>query len=107
MKSFKRGFKKSSDLTKRRLLRRVIDRLIFSEDGLKVYYVLDDALRTSGSQDVKKGTAEFSSVVPHFKPLGHEPKMSWQPRLVLSQNASRFQTGGGGENCTPVQRLST
>ncbi|MDH4467991.1 MAG: recombinase family protein [Bacteriovoracaceae bacterium] len=90
---FCKGFRKAGESLKKRMLSNIFSQLIFTEDGINVFYNLAETPASNGNltnKDNKKGPLEKSSG-PAFSfklPFG----------FFSSQNLSNVQVGGGGGN---------
>ena len=63
---FKRGWKKATPSTKKRLIRNLFDRLFFGEDGLSIFYDISSETVHAGVENEKKRTPGSIPGVPPF-----------------------------------------
>ncbi|MEI7441019.1 MAG: zinc ribbon domain-containing protein [bacterium] len=89
VREFQGGWRKATPVIKKRLLRRVIQNLVFTGDGLKTYYVLSPEKAIAIQSENKNGTPGANPGVPSY--VLKRPSV-----LILDQNASSFYIGGGG-----------
>lgn len=109
--AFKKGWNKASPVIQKRLVRRLIDRLIYSSvngvAGLHTYYVTakDSQLNLPVSKNKKalelSSGASFTNV--HFPNFNRRHPADF----CLFQGASVVRANGGGGNRTPVRKRST
>ena len=88
VKEFRSGWAKATPLTKKRLLRRVVQNLVYSTDGLKTYYVVAPEVAAQIQSEQKDGTPGSNPGVPLYA-------LKRQNRFLLDENASSFWNGGG------------
>lgn len=106
-KEIRRGWAKASIATKKRLIRRLIDKLIYTREGLHSYFVTAKDIPTvQPSPQMKMASESSSGAIPqniHY--LKKHPK---QPvRLTADESVLRVRNGGGGGNRTRVRSNST
>lgn len=103
---FKRGWKKATPAVRKRLVRRLVDQLIYTHDGLHAYYVT-----AAGSgpfiPSPKKAMAPESSSGAIPNSFNVQSLRSTRPARFLSdENASVVQSGGPGGSRTHVRKQS-
>ena len=64
--AFKKGWKKASPSSQKRLIRNVFDQIIFGEEGLDIFYDISNEAESIGTDTKKKGTLGSTPGVPHF-----------------------------------------
>ena len=105
-RDFKKGWPKASVATKKRLIRRLIDRLIYTREGLHTYYVTAKDIPTFQPIPQKKMAPESSSgaIPKNIHYLKNHPK--FPVRQLSDESVLRVRSGGGGGNRTLVRRRS-
>ena len=87
VKAFRAGWKKSGALIQKRLLRRVVQRLVYTTDGLKTYFVLAPHRAMEIQIQNKNGTPGSNPGVPLYA-------LKRPTVFLLDGNASSFCNGG-------------
>lgn len=101
--AFKRGWKKSSEATQKRLIRRLIDTLIYTPEGLKTYYVTAKDVELDLPVSKSKKASESSSGAI-FANSSFQPNLSTQPGVSFLYAGSLVgRASGGGGSRTLVQ----
>jgi hypothetical protein len=98
----RKGWKKAKPSTQKRLLRRLIDQLIYTPEGLFTYYVTSgeissNALKASGSVASEQDSGASPNRTYHLGSSSNRPSDSY-----LSDGASVVRAGGAGGNRTRV-----
>ncbi len=84
---FKRGWKKATPANQKRLMRRVFNRLVYTADGIKAFFVVNKDQDHAGVSENEKGTLGLSPGVPFSSAL-------LPTGLFLSQRSSVVEVGG-------------
>jgi len=103
---FKRGWKKATPAVRKRLVRRLVDQLIYTHDGLHAYYVTANG---SGSliHSTDKAMAPESSSGAIPNSFNIQRFRSPHPARFLSdESASVVRSGGDGGSRTHVRKQS-
>ncbi len=105
--SLRKGWPKASPSMKKRLVRRLIDRLIYTSDGLHAYYNRTAKVQIPISAKSATETSESPSEVSPSNIYWLLKKKSRPGGQLLDACASVVSNGGGGGNRTRVRSLST
>ena len=101
--AFKKGWNKASPVTQKRLVRRLIERLIYTQDGLHTYYVTakDSEMYLPVSKDKKASESSSGAGFANVHFLNSSQR--YPGDSFLSPGASVVRAGGGGGSRTLVQ----
>jgi len=105
--SLRKGWPKASPSMKKRLVRRLIDRLVYTSDGLHAYYNRTTKVQIPISAKSATETSESPSEVSPSNIYWLLKKKSRPGGQLLDACASVVSNGGGGGNRTRVRSLST
>ena len=102
--AFRKGWNKATPAIQKRLIKRLIDTLIYTPEGLKTYYVTAKDLeldlpisKSKKASELSSGALSANSVFPAFQ--SNQPDVSYLYAGSLVGRAS-----GGGGNRTPVRK---
>jgi len=105
VKDFNAGWKKATPSNKKRLVRRLIDKLIVTADGISAYYVLAEPKTIMASSN-KKRAPEYSSGALHNSLPYPDTRQTLSSGLASSESVPSLRNGGGGGNRTLVRSNS-
>ena len=104
---FKKGWTKSSPATQKRLVRRMVEKLIYLREGIRVFYVTTKDTAESLTAQKEKVASEFFSEATSKAMYRHSFSSRRPSGFFSSSGAPVVQNGGPGENRTPVRKQST
>ncbi len=99
---FKKGWKKATPILRKRLLRRVLSAIHFTQDGLKVLYVMDKAHSLDIQSPKTKMVSENNSGAILYNLNLHQKRISKPAVTSTVTSLSSLAIGGPGENRTPT-----
>lgn len=103
-KDLQKGWSKATPSMKRRLVRRLVDRLVYTPIGLQAFYNRTAALQSQEATPTNPKTSENTSEVP-LNYLAYLQKKKSAPRgALVDAGASVVWSGGGGGNRTLVRK---
>lgn len=105
LEKFRNGWKKSNPTVQKRFLRRMIDCLIYTSEGIKTFYHLDVSSNSESQKNQKKSPEYLNPPSGSFTGVNQSLR-----RLVVSSNqliksSSDFKDGAPGEIRTPDQSV--
>ena len=99
--AFKKGWKKANPNTQKRLLRRLIDQVIYTPEGLFTYYVTTREMESVGLNSQELGASEQDSGASPIRSYYLGSRSNRPSVSYLSDGASVVRASGGGGNRTP------
>ena len=102
--AFKKGWKKANPSTQKRLLRRLIDRVIYTPEGLFTYYVTSREIESTVLTSPDSGASEQDSGASPYRSFYLGSSSKRPSDSYLSDGASVVRASGGGGNRTPVRK---
>ncbi|MDZ4662532.1 MAG: recombinase family protein [Pseudomonadota bacterium] len=94
--AFNKGWKKANPVTQKRLLRRLVDKLIYSGDGLHAFYVVAKDTASTVIEKKLKGASELASEA-YSKSINVIDSLTKSTTgMFMSNGASVVCNGGGG-----------
>jgi site-specific DNA recombinase len=107
-RAFKKGWAKANVSVQKRLIRRLLDKLIFRVDGLYTYYVTDKDEEFFGNAEKKNGKASESNSGASLSTLNLKGLNTRGTTELLSFGGSPVvYSGGDGGSRTHVRKRST
>jgi hypothetical protein len=93
LEKFKRGWKKATPIVQKRFLRRMLDRLIFSTEGLKTFYHIDILEESHNQQKNNKMAEGKHPLAIAFLGINQILRRALASSSFLIENASAFVDG--------------
>lgn len=100
--AFKKGWPRASVAVQKRLLRRVLDKLVYRPDGLYTYFVTDRNLSPADNPTARNGTASGGIPEAVFLQSGQRPA----PEFLSGGGSLVLGSGGDGGSRTHVRKRS-
>ena len=103
-KDFNAGWKKATPSNKKRLVRRLIDKLIVTADGISAYYVLAEPKTFMTPSNNKKAPEHSSGALPNSLSYP-DTRQTLSSGLASSESVPSLRNGGGGTRLsTPLRQ---
>ena len=102
--AFKRGWQKASSSTQKRLIRRLIDTLVYTPEGLQAYYVTANDAEVELPISKSKKASESSSGAVSSNFSFHTSQLNHPDDPFSYAGSSVGRAYGGGGNRTPVRK---